>query len=33
MHGRTLARPDDTVYLRVDTDKAHVFDGQGGQRL
>jgi multiple sugar transport system ATP-binding protein len=33
MHGRTNAKPDDTVYLRVDTDKAHVFDGQGGQRL
>jgi hypothetical protein len=28
MHGRTTARPDDTVHLRVDTDKAHVFDGR-----
>ncbi|MEN9629983.1 MAG: hypothetical protein RJA10_3211 [Pseudomonadota bacterium] len=33
MHGRTAAKPDDTVYLQVDADKAHVFDGQGGQRL
>jgi multiple sugar transport system ATP-binding protein len=33
MHGRTNARPDDTVYLQVDTDKVHVFDGQDGQRL
>ena len=33
MHGRTAAKPDDTVHLQVDADKAHVFDGQGGQRL
>jgi multiple sugar transport system ATP-binding protein len=33
MHGRTNARPDDTVYLQVDADKVHVFDGQDGQRL
>jgi multiple sugar transport system ATP-binding protein len=33
MHGRTTARPDDTVHLQVDAAKAHVFDGQGGQRL
>ena len=33
MHGRTAARPDDTVHLQVDAAKAHVFDGQGGQRL
>ena len=33
MHGRTSARPDDTVHLVVDTDKAHVFDGGSGQRL
>ncbi len=30
MHGRTNARPDDTVYLDVDADKAHVFDGAPG---
>ena len=33
MHGRTEARPDDTVHLQVQAAKAHVFDGQGGQRL
>jgi multiple sugar transport system ATP-binding protein len=33
MHGRTDARPDDTVHLQVDDAKAHVFDAQGGQRL
>jgi hypothetical protein len=33
MHGRTQARPDDVVYLQVDTDKAHVFDTVGGKRL
>jgi multiple sugar transport system ATP-binding protein len=33
MHGRTAAKPDDTVYLAVDADKAHVFDGKSGQRL
>lgn len=33
MHGRTQARPDDTVYLQLDADMAHVFDTQGGQRL
>ena len=33
MHGRTAARPDDTVHLRVDTANAHVFDGMSGQRL
>jgi multiple sugar transport system ATP-binding protein len=33
MHGRTEARPDDTVHLQVQAGKAHVFDGQGGQRL
>ncbi len=33
MHGRTTARPDDTVHLRVDAAKAHVFDAKGGQRL
>ncbi|OYV01362.1 MAG: sugar ABC transporter ATP-binding protein [Burkholderiales bacterium PBB5] len=33
MHGRTAAQPGDTVYLAIDGAKAHVFDGQGGQRL
>jgi len=33
MHGRTAVHPDDTVYLALDADKAHVFDGQSGQRL
>jgi multiple sugar transport system ATP-binding protein len=33
MHGRTPARPDDTVYLTVADDKTHVFDAAGGQRL
>ncbi|MCA0242882.1 MAG: sn-glycerol-3-phosphate ABC transporter ATP-binding protein UgpC [Proteobacteria bacterium] len=33
MHGRTAARPDDTVQLQLDGAKAHVFDAAGGQRL
>jgi multiple sugar transport system ATP-binding protein len=33
LHGRTEARPDDTVHLAVDGRKAHVFDGHSGQRL
>jgi len=33
MHGRTAARPDDTVYLNLDAHKAHVFDGASGARL
>jgi multiple sugar transport system ATP-binding protein len=33
MHGRTDARPDDTVHLRVDPAKAHVFDANSGARL
>ncbi|WP_395703611.1 ABC transporter ATP-binding protein [Aquabacterium sp.] len=33
MHGRTTARPDDTVYLAIDSAKAHVFDGASGRRL
>jgi multiple sugar transport system ATP-binding protein len=33
IHGRTAARPDDTVHLAVDAAKAHVFDGKSGQRL
>ena len=32
-HGRAEARPDDTVHLALDPAKAHVFDGEGGQRL
>jgi multiple sugar transport system ATP-binding protein len=33
MHGRTSARPDDRVHLRVDPAAVHVFDGKSGQRL
>jgi multiple sugar transport system ATP-binding protein len=33
IHGRTAAQPDETVYLVIDTDKAHVFDTASGQRL
>ncbi len=33
MHGRTTAQPDDTVYLALDADKAHVFDVASGARL
>ena len=33
LHGRTAAQPGDTVHLAIDGAKAHVFDGQGGQRL
>ena len=32
-HGRPDAKPDDTVYLTLDPAKAHVFAGEGGQRL
>ncbi|CAM5780114.1 ABC transporter ATP-binding protein [Rhizobacter fulvus] len=33
IHGRTAAKPDDTVYLAIDADKAHVFDTASGKRL
>jgi multiple sugar transport system ATP-binding protein len=33
MHGRTAAKPDDTVHLAVDAAKAHVFDRASGRRL
>jgi multiple sugar transport system ATP-binding protein len=33
IHGRTAAKPDDTVHLAIDADKAHVFDAASGQRL
>ena len=33
LHGRTAARPGDTVHLAIDAANAHVFDGQSGQRL
>ena len=33
LHGRTDARPDDTVYLDIAPAKTHVFDAAGGQRL
>ena len=32
-HGRTTAKPGDTVHLLIDGAKAHVFDGDTGQRL
>ena len=33
IHGRTAAQPDETVYLAIDADKAHVFDSASGARL
>ncbi len=33
MHGRTTAKPDDTVQLSVDTAKTHLFDASSGARL
>ena len=33
MHGRTDARPDDTVHLTLDAAKAHAFDTASGERL
>jgi multiple sugar transport system ATP-binding protein len=33
MHGRTQAKPDDTVHLAIDPSKAHVFEATSGQRL
>ena len=33
MHGRTDAKPDDTVFLALDAAKAHAFDGKSGVRL
>ncbi|HSV44317.1 MAG TPA: sn-glycerol-3-phosphate ABC transporter ATP-binding protein UgpC [Ramlibacter sp.] len=33
MHGRTSVQPDETVYLDIAAEKAHVFDGASGQRL
>jgi multiple sugar transport system ATP-binding protein len=33
MHGRTAARPDDTVHLSVVAAHAHVFDRASGRRL
>jgi multiple sugar transport system ATP-binding protein len=33
MHGRADVKPDQTVHLAVDTEKAHVFDAASGQRL
>jgi len=33
LHGRTAVQPDETVHLRVDAAKAHVFDGASGRRL
>jgi multiple sugar transport system ATP-binding protein len=33
MHGRTEVKPDDTVYLQFDPNKAHLFDATSEQRL
>jgi multiple sugar transport system ATP-binding protein len=33
MHGRTAARPEDTVHLGVEAAHAHVFDQSSGRRL
>jgi multiple sugar transport system ATP-binding protein len=33
MHGRTDAKPGDTVHLAIDVTKSHVFDSHSGQRL
>jgi multiple sugar transport system ATP-binding protein len=33
MHGRTDVQPNDTVHLKFDVNKAHVFDGITEQRL
>jgi multiple sugar transport system ATP-binding protein len=33
MHGRSDARPGQTVHLALDAAKAHVFDAAGGERL
>ena len=33
MHGRTAARPDDTVHLDIAAAHAHVFDQASGRRL
>ena len=33
MHGRTEAKPDDTVFIALDATKAHAFDGKSGARL
>ena len=32
-HGRTQAKPGDTVHLQFDVEKAHLFDAQSEQRL
>jgi multiple sugar transport system ATP-binding protein len=33
IHGRTTARPDDTVHLAIEAANAHVFDEASGRRL
>ncbi len=33
IHGRTLAKPDDVIYLEFDAQKTHLFDNQSGTRL
>ncbi len=33
MHGRTAAKPDDTIFLAVDAAKAHAFEAGSGKRI
>jgi len=33
IHGRTAAKPNDTLWLAIDAEKAHVFDAASGKRL
>ena len=33
IHGRTVALPDDLVYLEIAAEKTHVFDDTSGVRL
>ena len=33
MHGRTDVKPEQTVHLAIDAEKAHVCDSASGQRL
>jgi multiple sugar transport system ATP-binding protein len=33
LHGRTAVQPDDTVFLSLDAEKAHLFDAADGMRM
>jgi hypothetical protein len=33
IHGRTLAKPDDVIWLDIDATKTHLFDDKSGARL